>query len=963
MSQVVSPVLVGRDGETGSVAEAFDRVAGGGLATLLVGGEAGVGKSRLVAEFLDRAGAKATVLTGGCVELGADGLPFAPFVAALRGLAAATGPAAFDALLPDKTDLAPLLPGAVRGPGPLGDDARPRLFEGVLALLGRLAAERPVVLVIEDAHWADRSSRDLLDFLVRNQGAVPGSMVLVTHRSEELNRAHPLRPLLAELARLPWAERLELGRLGKREVVQLVRHILGREPDPELVSAVFQRSEGNPLFVEAMLDCENSGGDTAEIPASLEDLLASRIDRLPPDAAYVAGLIGLSEVTVCHALLSEVAELDERSLSAAVRAAVDANVLVIEGEGYRFRHALIGAAATANLMPGERRSLHARYAEAMREDPTLSAGAPSVTELAQHLYRAGDFPGAICAAWRAAGEAQRLLAYAEQVRMLDRVRELWPLVPDPCCELGGVDYATVLEQAVEAASRAGDNVSGERFATMALAEIDRDAQRVRAATLLDQRARLRAQLGQPGALEDHREAIRLVPEDHPARGHLLNSYAARLMEIPRADEARDAAEAALESACHNGERSAEASALITLAVLDARLGDLEEQLPRLKRAGAIAETLGEHRVRLRAIHAESSLLRAFGRLTEAEAKARNGLAAAKESGLYRAAGAQHSLDLAGAMIDGGRWDEAMTILEQALDLSPAAAFREHLLCLKGYIALQRGDPELPERLLARAHELFGEDVRFNQDPFLVARLETELRLTQGRYGEARAVLERALSHPQLTAAGRLLWPLLVLGSRLADHDPSWRGTELLARLRRIAAELPIAGPVQHAFARLFDAYTSGAREDWDAATAAWRELGQPLRLAHACLGSAAAAITTDGDREAATELLREAYGLAGQLGAKPLRDRVADLARRARIQVVPGAPEPVGNGHARLGLTPRELEILRLVTAGKSNREIADELFISAKTASVHVSNILGKLGVANRVEAAATANQLGLFD
>ncbi|MGA6164772.1 ATP-binding protein [Amycolatopsis magusensis] len=959
MSLQVSPVLVGRDGETSRVAEAFDRVAGGGLATLFVGGEAGVGKSRLVAEFAGRAGAKATVLSGGCVELGAEGLPFAPFVAALRGLVAAD-PAGFDRLLPDRTDLAPLLPGSVRGPAPLGDDARPRLFEGVLALLGKLAVERPVVLVIEDAHWADRSSRDLLDFLVRNQSAVPGSMIVVTHRSEELNRAHPLRPLLAELARVPWAERLDLGRLGKRDVVNLVRHILGHEPDPELVHSVYQRSEGNPLFVEALLDCDGTGG---EIPASLEDLLLSRIDRLPPDAAYVAGLVGLSEVTVCHALLSAVAELDERALSAAVRAAVDANVLVVKGEGYRFRHALIGAAALSNLMPGERQALHKRYAAAMAADPTLSAGAPSVTELAQHLYRAGDLPGALCAAWRAAGEAQRLLAYAEQLQMLDRVLELWPLVGDACQELGGVEYATVLEQAVEAASRAGENVRGEHFATLALAEIDRDAQRVRAAALLDHRARLRAQLGQPGALEDHREAIRLVPADHPARGHLLNSYAARLMEIPRADEARDAADAALESARHNGERSAEASALITLALLDARLGDLDGQLPRLQRAGAIAQTLGEHRVHLRAIHEESALLRAFGRLDAAEAKARDGLEVARKTGLQRAFGALHSLDLAGALIDGGRWDEAMVALEQALDLGPAAAYREHLLCLKGHLALQWGEFDLPERLLIRAHEQFGDDVRFTLDPFLVARLETELRVSQGRYGEARSVLERALGHPNLTSAGRLLWPLLVLGSRLADHDPSWRGTELLTRLRRIAAELPVTGPVQLAFSRLFTAYTDGDRKDWEAAADAWRELGQPLPLAYACLGAAAAAITADGDREAATELLREAHGLAERLSAKPLRDRVTDLARRARIQLVPGVSEAAGNGHPRLGLTPRELEILRLVTAGKANREIADELFISAKTASVHVSNILGKLGVANRVEAAATATQLGLFD
>ncbi|WP_158892333.1 helix-turn-helix transcriptional regulator [Amycolatopsis anabasis] len=937
-TNVVSPVFVGRDGESDRLDRTFERVAGGGAATVLIGGEAGIGKTRLIGEFTARLGARALVLTGGCVEFGAEGLPFAPFVAALRGLSG-------DLTDHERTALAPLLPGSTPATPTAGDEARPRLFEGMLALLARLGEKRPVVVVIEDAHWADRSSRDLLDFLVRNQHSADGSLLVVTHRSEELGRTHPLRPLLAGLARLSWTERLELARLGKREVVRQARGILGREPDPAQLGVLYRRSDGNPLFVEALLDRDGTDG----LPASLADLLLTRIDRLPEDAAQVVRIAGVGPISVCHRLLVAVSDVDSATLSRGLRAAVDANVLAVEGDGYRFRHALIGDAVYRDLVPGDRLAWHARYAEALRADPTLAASPRPTAELAHHLFAARDLPGALCAAWAAADEAKRSLAYAEQLGMLERVLELWDSVPGSA-ERIGAERLDVLEKAVHAASLAGELARGEALATEALAVLEGTGQRVRTAAMLEQRARIRGHSGLPGTLADLREAVRIVPPDSQIRGFLLNSLAAHLMEIPNEEEARKVAEEALAAAHEAGADPTEASALITLAVVRGRAGNPDAELPKFARARAIAENIGAHRIQLHALHCESSLMQAFGRLEEAESLARQGLAVAREVGLARSDGAEHAVDLTAALVAAGRWDDALETADRALELAPPPNHHAHLLAFKGFLALHRGDLADCASLTERSYELLGGETKFCQDPLMLPRLKAELRLAEGDPKAAARVVADVLPGEYLLDSSRFAWPLLVLGARTADPD-------LLPRLRELADRLRVAGPVQHAFALTFAAEADGAA--WDAAVAAWEKVGQPLRLAEALLPAAEAAITVD--REAAAASLRRAAELADSLGALPLRERIGDLARRARIVLSPNEPEP-DQAIARLGLTPREREILRLVADGRGNKEIAEQLFISAKTASVHVSNILGKLGVANRVEAAATANRLGIF-
>src|SRR5258708_4032534 len=272
--RTASPVLVGRAEQLAVLDAALAPARREGPSVVLIGGEAGVGKSRLVSEFTARArGAGARVLTGGCVELGTDGLPFAPVTAGLRGLVPQLGADSVAGLLAEfgATD------------GDAGESvAGVRLFEQMLALLEGLAESGPVVLLIEDAHWADRSTRDLLAFLVSRQQILDGVLIIVTYRSDEMHRTHPVRPLLAELGRLSWVERMELPRLDRRHAGELVARILGREPEPSLADDVYRRAEGNPLFVEELLCSDCHSGLAAGVPASLRDLLLVSVRRLAP---------------------------------------------------------------------------------------------------------------------------------------------------------------------------------------------------------------------------------------------------------------------------------------------------------------------------------------------------------------------------------------------------------------------------------------------------------------------------------------------------------------------------------------------------------------------------------------------------------------------------------------------------------------------------------------------------------
>jgi predicted ATPase len=362
------------------------------------------------------------------------------------------------------------------------------LFEQMLLVLEHLAEAGPVVLVIEDMHWADQSTRDLLAFLIRNQASLDGVLIVVTYRPDDLHRTHPLRPLLAELDRIDWVTRMDLARLTRRDTRQLVAQITGREPGEDLLAAVYRRAEGNPLFVEALV---GNGEPDSGLPESLHDLLMAGLRRLPEETQEVVRVASAGGERIGHGLLTAVTGLDGAALGRALRPAVAANVLLTESDGYLFRHALIREAVHDELLPGERGQVHSRFAEVIAADPALVMPGRAAAEQAWHWSAAHDAPRALDSAWQAAGQAGRSLAYAEQLAMLSRVLDLWEQVPDAAERIGG-DHPAVLEEAVRAAELTGEDDRGVVLAGAALREIDTAAEPVRAALLLRVRGRLSA---------------------------------------------------------------------------------------------------------------------------------------------------------------------------------------------------------------------------------------------------------------------------------------------------------------------------------------------------------------------------------------------------------------------------------------------------------------------------------------
>src|SRR6266704_2298616 len=398
--RISSSVFVGRAAETAELRAALERAAAGRPATVVVAGEAGVGKTRLVQELVGQARAMGAVtLSGGCLDVGEGTLAYAPLAEALRSLA--------ELLDPDE-------------------------LERVLGGLHRLAERRPVLLVVEDLHWADRSTRDLLAFLVRNLRA--GVAVVATYRSDELNRRHPLRPFLAELDRSGRAERLELARFGRRELGELLEGILGEAAPPPLVGEILARSEGNPFFAEELLAAHVGG---VRLPSVLRDLVLARVEALSDAAQQVLQVAAVAGSRVDHELLAAVAEVPAEQLVWLLREAVAHHILLAEERtgAYLFRHALVQEAIYDDLLPVQRGPLHAAYARALerrmsqRDGAAATGAAAELGQLAHHWYAAHELEAALLASVRAGQAAETASASAEALEQYERALELWDHVP------------------------------------------------------------------------------------------------------------------------------------------------------------------------------------------------------------------------------------------------------------------------------------------------------------------------------------------------------------------------------------------------------------------------------------------------------------------------------------------------------------------------------------------------------
>ncbi|MGK2850561.1 MAG: helix-turn-helix transcriptional regulator [Candidatus Limnocylindrales bacterium] len=1024
---VATSGLVGRAPDLLALRAAWARAREGTPEVVIVAGEAGIGKTRLIETFAGEALAAGDhVLRGGCLDLGEDGMPYAPISEALRtflrGLSAAR---AREVLGSSRDDLARLLPalGGTRSAEMAvvtsAADARSgldqaRLFGVILELLGNLAAESPTVVIVEDLHWVDRSTRDLLTFGVRNLDRERLLLVLSV-RTDDLGLGHPVATWLAGLERDARTSRFDLARFTRDDVRALVAAILGHAPDEAQVERIHSRSDGNPYFVEELVAVEQRGRGEP-LPRTLVETLAQQIARLPEPTQRILGVFAVAGRPIDERLVAAVAERPEDELREAVRAAVAGGVLVPDAgsSALRPRHALLGEVVEASLLPSERRHLHERFALVLRERPALAGGAAGAAgaaglaaELARHWLRADRPAEAYRASIAAGAQAESVHAYGSAVRQYAQALDLEGRLGE--AERGGEGLPDAVElrrRAARAADDIGDNDQAITWLRDALERVDPVGQR-EVAGLLHSRLgySLWAAERNEEAAQEHHEAVRLVPSEPPtaARARVLVGLGGWLMGAGRYGESRRICEEAAACAVAAGAPAEEGRARSNLGSDLVSLGEIEAGIAELEKARRIGEEHGLVDTLLPASANLAYQLIVADRFDDAVAAAEAGLAAATTYGLERRFGAHFRAASIDALSRAGRWAEAEALARSSLERQRSSLGTLYRDAAASRIFGARGASTEAHERLADAERLGVGEVDADVGAF-VALVGAELAIEDGDPTAAIDAAQRGLRHLDDSDDVVLVGPLCAVGLRAAaDRAGSARarrrpeevvtaeavGAGFLERARSVWTAAPPApgSAMATQLACLAEAgrlvgTTSAA--DWHAAATAWAAIPVPYAGAYAWSRVAEAALVA-GDRPAAESAIEAAARSAKALGARPLLVAIEGLARRGRLPL-PATPDtdadadtdadrlaaitalpeepsiiPTAAPFAELGLSARESEVLALVAAGRTNGQIAQELFISPKTASVHVTHILDKLGVSSRIEAAMLAARAGL--
>ncbi|MEU9187460.1 AAA family ATPase [Streptomyces sp. NPDC048484] len=993
--------FIGREDELARLTLVLDRSRAGEARAVLVAGDAGVGKTRVLAEAAGHAAeAGTTVVTGHCVDLGDVGLPYLPFTEILGVLA---GDERFSAAMAAH----PVVDRLLGGGGTARDaDGRPQLFEGMAAILAELTEIAPLLLVLEDVHWADQSSRDLLRFLLSRgilqnprarlraagvpsgaggaggaggTGGAGGALgqrlaVFASYRADDLHRRHPLRPLLAELVRLPAVERLEVRPLPDKEVTRLVRsQRTGPLPDAT-VRRIVERAEGNAFYAEELLAAtsQTMPGAATAVPSGLADVLLIRFEQLPPTAQQVLRTAAVAGRRVEHDLLRDAVQLPEEELESALREAVGRQLLVAgEGDTYSFRHALIREAVYADLLPGERVRLHGAFARVL-----VGRGRPaeSAAERAHHSRESHDLPDALAASLEAADHAGRVRAPAEELRHLEAALDLWSAVPADA-RPDGFDTVTLTLRASAAAAHAGETHRAVSLTRAALARVGSDEDSELAARV---RYTLAGNLMRvdnlTAAFTYSSEALAMIPADPPSRTWVWAACTHVMAATYVGDDetARRVARQALGIAEELDVPDAQADLMISLVSLEGENRTTPEGQGRLRKARELARRAGNTAIEVRALFNLSIGSHEAGDLDECLSWLSEGLERAGRAGLLASPYPLEMRYLRSLVLYSlGQWDACVRAAESDAERLPAAGGYAIGPALS--VALARGDLGAAER----ARSLL--DGPFDWMATLVAgilltdaavlRHDPEAAVEQVRTTVAALVDDAGTTpHVAVRLAALALTTVAdaaVAARRTGDEEDMRRwaqtGTELIEMARLTTANgehgLP-QGPEGRAWLARAEAEwaRAGAEPDteaWERAVEAFGH-GDVYEQAR-CRLRLAESLAASERREEASGQARAAHDTAVRLGAVPLRDDVERLIRRARL----AESSPTAGGIP--ALTARENDVLLLLARGRTNRQIGEELFISGKTASVHVSNILAKLSAASRTEAVAIAYREGL--
>lgn len=951
---------------------------------ILLGGDAGAGKSRLVSELGGQVeGAGWRVLLGHCLDFGDASPPYLPFSEALGRLAAESA-GTEQSLLQASPVIARLLPGhrqladTDREHEPTGRSA---LYDAVHATLTTLSESAPLLLIIEDLHWADQSTRDLLRFLFTRGFTAPVAL-LSTYRSDDLHRRHPLRAALAEWVRLPMVSRLQLGPLPENEARQLIRAISDGLLDEADLQRILARAEGNPFFIEELVAAsEVSGG---ELPADLADLLLVRLDQISDDARLAVRAAAVAGRRVSHALLAKGTELPYAALDAALRVAVEANILVpTDAEGYAFRHALLAEAIYQDLLPGERVRLHAAFAAALASDEVEGSAA----ELARHARASHDLITATKASIEAGDDAMSVGGPEEASHQYELALEL---LADPhvaakiaADDPDGISRVDLVIRASNAAAAAGHAFRAVALAEDALNALAEGAPALDRVRLIHTLVRTAQFLDTPmDLLTLTTEANRLMADEPPSplRAHVLNIHARANADRARDDEAARWASEALAIARELDLAAVAADSTILLAKLDERAGDPDRAEAAIAKAVADAAAAGEPMAELRALYNLANLHYGQGRLTPAVDLFQQAVARSRAIGQPWA---QYGLEAAviGAIVAhvSGDWTAADEMID-TLGQRPPEQAEAMLAAMALELAAGRGELETLSELPrlkswwtrdglvaitsgAAAIELLGQSgdvdaaiaahdelVSSVANMWLGDRFHARIRLAALLLGHLGTASAAATSHEREALVRR--GDELAMAAVEAKSGMRHTGPEGLAWSNRVNAEQARL----HWLANVDAPPEAHLIDTWRAAVSAFEAFGHRYETARSQTRLAAVLFAV-GSTDEARELAGHARTTALALGARPLLDE---------LRAVTGREQPADRGgrtREAETLTPRERDVLTLVATGRSNREIAQQLFISAKTVSVHISNVLAKLDASSRTEAVAIARRRALID
>jgi DNA-binding CsgD family transcriptional regulator len=977
------PPLIERQGELERLNAALDRAADGEPSVTVVSGEAGIGKTRLLRELEAVARDRGlTVLRGDCLRLDDGELPFAPLGAALRDV-----PAVLLGRVPRaaRVELGIAFPHLSleepsETPAPESDShAQRRLFDSLVCLLSELGKEAPLVLIIDDFHWADRSTRTFTAFLAHS--ARQDRIAVVLGCRNDATIAPAISDILADLDRLEDADKFELPGLTRAGIEQLTQATLGGRPPPSLVDQILTRSRGSPLFANELLAAYLDGRG-ARLPAGVANRALELVRRVSPATQQLVRLVAVARRPVTLDLLVATCALSDIELNRALREGLDYQLLCEEGAAgsFAFRHELMRAAVYDQTHGIERSALHAAVAEHLA---TTSSAAQA--ELAFHWRAAGRWPEALLASVRAGLDAERARSFLAAAQDFEAAAQIWD-------KLGWAPAGTPVDRVdlaghlADARRHAGNYEGASELCEEVLAGLDEDVEPRRAAAFYERLGALNSSHSAV-ALDCFRTALRLMPADEQARrARLVAEEAFALLGLYRFTEACERAEQALTLAAVAGASGEELHAQTVLGLalgLSGRLDDGERCL-RLAIERPPADARPEDVLRGHLHLGET--LRLAGRFGDACTAMSAGSELAGDLGLMGSFGWYFRVNAAADLFHVGRWAETAEHLAVLRDHPQESWTDLTLRQVAAQLALARDEPDVAAAELEDAMDICDKADPECRPVVYATLAELELRRnapdtarvlihqgmdavapvrellytpalhSMGARAEADVAAAAISNRPDVAhrAHGEAVRYAEDLAQRIAGHPGKRPPPTAVAHLASCRAE------VQRAAAHLSRIQIDDGAGPWDLAAELWAEaadrwteVGSPYPAAYAAWRVAEAILRPHHRSRSGKEALRASHAATERLGAVLLRRCVERLAAEAGIDLTEPIPQ--------FGLTARERQVLGLLARGSTNKEIAAELVLSVRTIDVHVSHILAKLDADNRVEAAATAHRLGI--